>query len=153
MSESAETPSIVEIGKGQFDRLASVLGQREGSKYNLVGWGGSTADLRTSVEGKALYPSSAFAVVAEGISRYKRGEERMYDDTDSMRELSQALADGSEVYGQAKELDETTLKSQIKEYLQSHGGVYDENINWQDFIAERATRIKNRADQIDEVNR
>ncbi|MFH1971280.1 MAG: hypothetical protein ABIJ05_02755 [Patescibacteria group bacterium] len=152
-SGKSESLKIAEIGRQEFDRLTSVLNNRESNEYNLVGWEGTVIDLKSEVESNSLYPASAFAVVSEGISRYKRTDERMNDDTESMRELANVLYKGSDIFGRAGEFDEAGLKDQIKKYIESHDGKFDININWKDFIKERADRIKNKADSIDEANR
>ena len=155
MSETVESQNISEIGKDGFTKLVEVLEGREDQekKYNAVGWSGSSSDLKTQVEGGLLCPASSFAVVAEGIVRYKRTDPEMRENTDSLRDLSDVLSNGSEIYGQADKIDAAGLKSQIKKYIESHGGTFDENINWQEFIKTRSERLKAKADAIDEVNK
>lgn len=70
-----------------------------------------------------------------------------------MRELAQVLLDGSGVYGQAKGMDESVLLEQIKKYVTSHGGEFQEGVDWQNFIAEVSAKLKSKANAIDEVNR
>ena len=152
-SEKSEPLKIAEIGRQEFDELCTILNNRENNKYNLVRWEGKVIDLKNEVDSNSLYPASAFAVVSEGISRYKRTDERMNDDTDSMRDLANVLSEGSDIFGRASEFDEAALKDQIKKYIESHDEKYDININWKDFIKERADRIKNKANSIDEANR
>jgi len=77
----------------------------------------------------------------------------MRENTDSLRDLSAILSSGSEIYGQADKIDAAGLKSQIKKYVESHGGTFDENIDWQEFIKTRSVKLKAKADAIDEVNR
>jgi hypothetical protein len=115
--------------------------------------GGSSADLAKSVESGELYPVSAFAVVAEGMKRYKRSEATAIEDTDSMRTLAGFLSDGSHAYGQAQQIDRKPLEAQIKMYLLAHGGIFEEGVNWQDFIQEISDKVKKKASAIDEVNR
>jgi hypothetical protein len=153
MSENKEANNNRELGGDVFDNLTLVLKKREENKYNLAGWEGTAADLKIQVENGNLCPASSFAVVAEGMVRYKRPEERMDDDTDSMRDLAKVLSEGSKIYGQAKELNEAKLKNQIKKYVESHGGVFDDSINWQNFIEERSDRLIKKANAIDEANR
>lgn len=153
MSEALEPRNIAEIGKEGFDRLVVVLGKREGEKYNSVGWGGTSVDLKNQIGSNFLCPASAFAVVSDGISRYKRQEPQIYEDTESLRELAKVLSDGSEIYGQANEIDKVGLKDQIKKYVESHGGTFDDSINWQNFIKERSDRLMAKADTIEEANR
>ncbi len=153
MSEIGETLGVEEVGRSQFDRLSTVLGERESQGYNIVGWGGNNSELRTQVESNALYPTSAFAVVAEGVSRYKRVGDRILDDSDSMRDLASALSGGAEVFPQANAINEAQLKAQIRQYLESHGGVFDESTDWQSFIQTQAGKIKSRAAAVDEMNR
>jgi hypothetical protein len=153
MSETVESQNINEIGKDGFIKLVGVLKGREDQRYNAVGWGGSSSELKTQVEDGLLCPASSFAVVAEGIVRYKRLDPQMRENTDSLRDLSTVLSSGSEIYGEATKIDAAGLKSQIKKYIESHGGTFDENINWQEFIKTRSEKLKAKADAIDEVNR
>jgi hypothetical protein len=91
--------------------------------------------------------------VAEGIVRYKRSDPQMRENTDSLRDLSAVLSYGSEIYDQSAKIDAAGLRSQIKKYVESHGGTFDENTDWQEFIKTRSERLKAKADAIDEVNR
>jgi hypothetical protein len=147
MPEAADKLKPAEIGKKEFGDLAKILKNRVNQKYNVVGWGGNVDDLIP------LYPASAFAIVSDGITKYKRKEPTAHEDTDSLRELSAVLLKGSVIYGQTKEVDTIKIEEQIKGYIESHGGVFDKTIDWGGFIKERSVRIKEKADAIDEVNK
>ncbi|MGA2910504.1 MAG: hypothetical protein ABSE04_01745 [Candidatus Microgenomates bacterium] len=149
MSETVESQNISEVGRDSFVRFVGILKDREGQKYNAVGWEGTGSELQSQVEGGALCPASSFAVVAEGIFRYKWQGPQMKEDTDSLRDLSKALLAGSEIYGQAAQIDVAAIKAQIKKYVESHGGRYDGQTDWQEFIKTRAVRLKSKADAID----
>lgn len=154
MVEQLDTSGISEIGKEQLGSLIRVLETREGSGYNAVGWGGTSSELKAQTESRSLYPASSFAVVAEGISRYKRQPgSSLIEDTDSMRELSQMLVAGSEVFKKVSEIDSATVLDQIKRFVESNGGIFDVNTDWPEFIRERAERITQKANAIDDVNR
>lgn len=153
MPEIVESQNISEIGKDGFAKLVGVLKGREDQRYNAVSWNGSSGELKTQVKGGILCPASSFAVVAEGIVRYKRLDSQMQENTDSLRDLSAVLSGGSEIYGQADKIDAAGLKSQVKKYVESHGGTFDENIDWQEFIKTMSIKLKAKADAIDEVDR
>lgn len=150
---SAEMDVMKEMGGETFQNLMRVLSARESANYNVAGWGGNSAELGMLVEKGELYPASTFAVVSEGAKRYKRSEPQAREDTDSMRELAQILLEGSGVYGQAKGIDEKVLLEQIKRYVTSHGGDFQEGVDWQSFIEEVATKMRTKANAIDDVNR
>lgn len=152
-TKESSPPDIFEIGSQEFNQLTEVLNHREAKGYNLVGWDGTSIDLKNEVNNKLLCPASAFAVVSDGVYKYKRPEIRMNDETDSMRDFASALIKGSIIFKQATDIDATKIYSQIKKYFKSHQREFDENLSWPDFIKERADRIKQKADKIDEVNR
>lgn len=150
---SMEMDVMKEMGGETFQSLMRVLSARESANYNVAGWGGSSAELGMLVEKGELYPASTFAVVSEGAKRYKRSEPQAREDTDSMRELATVLLEGADVYGKAKGVDESVLLEQIKKYVTSHGGEFQDGVDWQAFIAEVSGKLKNKANAIDEVNR
>ncbi len=152
MTEISEPQNIKEIGENDFTQLVSVLKAREDEGYTVVGWQGTSSDLSRLVNEGELCPASSFAVVAEGISRYKRTNPKMREDTDSLRELSKVLERGSQVYIQAAMIDEVAVKDQVKKYVDSNGGSFDNSTNWGEFIADRAAKLQAKANAIDDVN-
>jgi hypothetical protein len=153
MPEKVESQNIAEVGKDRFGELVRVLKGREDQGYNSAGWEGTSNNLETQVGGGLLCPASAFAVVAEGMFRYKRQDPQIREDTDSLREFAKVLSDGSEIYGQSDKIDGAGLKDQIKKYVESYGGTFDDKTDWQEFIRTRSERLKSKADLIDEANR
>lgn len=150
--EGAEIPQGPEtIGLSQFDKLANIFTQRETEGLNVIGWGGDTVALKSSVAEKVLYPTSAIAVVAEGMTRYKR-EGKPLEDSDSLRDLASGLRDGGLVFPLLDAMDEPQRNDQIRKYIESHGGMYDPNINWQGLIETLATRTDEKAADIDAAN-
>lgn len=146
MSEKGEIPNISELGKSELSNMVDVLKERESKGYNIITWGGKTSDLEDNVAGGKLCPASSFAVVSEGIFNTVRTNPNAFDDTDSLRRLSQVLIVGSDIYGQASEVDNDGIKKQIKAYVESQGRVFDEKTDWQEFIKTRGERLKTRAD-------
>ncbi len=155
MTDMTETELILlgEIGKTAFANLISTLSSREDSTYNVVGWNGNSSELGRLVQQGELCPASSFAVVAEGMRRYRRQESQQREDTDSMRNLAKIILEGSGVYGEAREIDEQTLLAQIQRFVTSHGGEFQGGVDWQEFIADVSERLKKKADAIDEANR
>lgn len=151
MTEITSSTDIREIGIDGFSRLVKVLQDREGKRYNDIGWGGTATELQKGINEGNLVPASAFAVVSEGMVRYTRKEKEVRSNTDSLRFLAKSLLEGAEVYHQASQVDMATLKKQIGAFVKSHGGNFDEGLNWEAFIKERATRLKKKADDTDAV--
>lgn len=145
MPEVVETSNISEIGRGQFERLVGVLTRREAEQNNVILWGGTAQELGP------LLPAAAFAVVAEGTTRYKKTSPDFTEHTESARELATLLSEGAQVYGQAREVDEATLKNQIRSFVESHGGTFDPDTDWQKLIQERSDKIFQKANAIDSL--
>jgi len=152
MSETLESQDIAEMGKDGFGKLTVALENRDRERYNSVGWGGTTADLKELVGSNSLCPASAFAVVVEGLVKYKRQESELRENTDSLRELAGALSSGSGIFKNAYEIGGPTLLGQIRNYVESHGGVFNESINWQDLLNERSQILIRKADAFDAIN-
>ena len=152
MSETLGSHDITETGKDGFIRLAAVLENREMEGYNSAGWDGTSAELRALVSNNSLCSASAFAVVAEGLTRYRRQGSELREQTDSLRDFSGVLSSGSEIFSEASKIDKTTLLGQIKSYVESHGGAFDASVDWQGLIGERAQILAQKADAFDAIN-
>ena len=152
MTEKVGSPNIAEIGQQESNRLVGVLGEREANGYNSVGWEGTSDELRARIGNNSLCPASAFAVVAEGLARYRRQEPSLREDINFLRDFAQALSSGAEIFGEAFKIDKPTLLNQIRGYVNSHDGSFDESINWEDFIRVQARRLNERADRFEAVS-
>jgi len=152
MSE-LETLKMEEIGEKSFGRLLGVLSAREANGFNAVGWSGTSTELQELVEAGELCPSSSFAVVAEGMNRYKRIGTDMVEDTDSVRKLSEIMGAGADDYRQARQIDENVLVEQIKGYLLAHGGEFQDGTDWVTYIQDISNRLLKKANAIDVANR
>ena len=142
------------IGQSQFDRLATILDNREKEGCNVVGWGGDNAALKAGVQSHELFPTSAFVIVAKGVEGYKReGGGAMMDDPNLMRDFAQALDGGAEVLPQAAEMSESEIRGQLENYFASRGIVFDSKINLQPFIQAQVKKIKDKANAWEEANR
>jgi len=153
MTETVDSQDINEIGKPDFTELSNTLANREDKGYNVVGWNGTNGELQAHVNDGVLCPATSFAVVAEGIARYKNTNPERSENTDSLRELSKILLKGSEVFAQAYMVDGNSLKDQIRKYVESHGGLFDNETDWEAFIKDRADKLKTKADAIDQANK
>lgn len=152
MTETGETQSISEIGIDMFNNLVTVLEDRESRGINRNGWNGTSANLKESVKEGRLCPASSFAIVADGLTRFKPSEPRAVENTDSLRKLGDILLEGSNVYEQASQIDEETIKGQIKSWVESHGGEFNESMNWREFINEKGNKLRSKADAIEAAN-
>jgi len=143
---------IKEIGQEALVNLLAVLASQEEQRVNVVGWGGTSSELSGSVASGDLYPSSAFAVVAEGYERYKRSEAEARVDTGLMRKWSEVMGVGAHDYGQAKQIDGKVLLEQIRKYVVAHGGEFQEGTDWENLILEVSAKLGKKAKAIDEAN-
>ncbi len=145
--EGAEIPQGPEvIGKNQFDRLATILTQRDADGSNVVGWGGDTLALKNAVSSNELLPASAFVIVGKGVEGYKREPGgQIMDDPNAMREFAKALDGGAEVIPQAVAMSEAQIREQLKNYFESRGVVFDDRTDLQPFLQAQVKKIKDKA--------
>lgn len=152
MLETLESHDIAEVGQDGFTRLAAVLEDREMEGYNSAGWEGTSAELRAQVNNNSLCSASAFAVVAEGLTGYRRQGSELRELPDSLRDFSRVLSAGSDIFSEAFKIDKSTLLDQVRNYVESHGGAFDASVDWQDLISERAQILARKADAFEEIN-
>lgn len=145
--EGVEIPQGPEaIGRSEFDKLFETLSKRENEGLNVIGWGGDTLALKTSVESGELLPASAFVIVGKGVETYQRKPGgAMMDDPDLMLEFAQDVNGGAEIIPQALSMSEAQIREQLKNYFEARGIVFDNKTDLQAFLQVQVKKIKDKA--------